>query len=101
MVSLSPEMTFTAAGKPTIISLQRLNETRQTAELQRSNDELERFARVVAHDLQEPLRTVEGYTKLRPGVGGKLETTPTSSSLTRGRREPHATFDTCWPSRVE
>lgn len=47
---------------------------RRVTELERSNEDLQDFASVVAHELQEPLRMVERYTRLlAEDYGDKLD----------------------------
>ncbi len=63
-VALAEKMTVDLRNEIAVRRKAEYELAERSKELARSNEELEKFAYVASHDLQEPLRTITSYTQL-------------------------------------
>jgi len=71
---IAPDLLRAKVGVFAQLHLKQLELERKTADLERSNRDLEQFSYVASHDLQEPLRVVNGYLELlEEHLGGSLD----------------------------
>ncbi len=61
-VEMVPQFNHETTFKVAVVDITERKKTED--ELKRSNDELQQFAYVASHDLQEPLRTISSFTQL-------------------------------------
>ncbi|HVM10496.1 MAG TPA: hybrid sensor histidine kinase/response regulator [Acidimicrobiales bacterium] len=72
---IAPDLLRAKVSVFTELHLKQLELERKTQELERSNRDLEQFSYIASHDLQEPLRVVNGYLEMIEDELGGSEAT--------------------------
>ncbi len=86
LIYLSYSRARAAAEKNDLLEAKNAEILRQNEILASSNKDLEKFAYIISHDLKEPLRNINGFTKL---LSRRLKKTTTDESINE-----YATFIT-------